>query len=215
MTISDNPAKKTGANNTPAVGLTGGIGSGKSTVGNLFSALGVPVIDTDAIARELVKPGQPGLKRIVACFGKQVLHANGSLDRTRLRKIVFENPNDRSNLEQILHPLIRDELRRQRRYIEAPYCILEIPLLLECDWRDEVNRILVVDLPESLQIERTLARGGIDRRRVEQIVATQVERSERLAAADDVVTNEGDRALLEKKVEQLHRMYLKAYQKPG
>ncbi len=128
---------------------------------------------------------------------------------------MFENPNDRSNLEQILHPLIRDELRRQRRYIEAPYCILEIPLLLECDWRDEVNRILVVDLPESLQIERTLARGGIDRRRVEQIVATQVERSERLAAADDVVTNEGDRALLEKKVEQLHRMYLKAYQKPG
>ena len=191
------------------VGLTGGIGSGKSTVAGYFSELGVPVINTDTIARKLVEPGQPALRQVIICFGKQILDPNGALDRARLQTKIFSDPAERHKLEQILHPQIRAEMLRQLQQIDAPYCIVEIPLLLESGWTKDVDRVLVVDTPRPLQIERTLQRGGINREQIEQIMATQMERNERLAAADDIITNDGDLSQLRQQVEQLHRFYRK------
>ncbi len=191
------------------IGLTGGIGSGKSSVAAYFSELGVPVIDTDIIARQLVEPGRPGLRQIITCFGKQILNPDGTLDRTQLRKKVFSDPAERLKLEQILHPLIRAEMQRQIRQTDARYYIVEIPLLLESGWRDEVDRVLVVDAPPSLQIERVIQRSGIDREEVERIIATQMERSKRIAAADDVILNEGSLADLKQQVARLRQRYQK------
>ncbi len=194
--------------NCPVViGLTGGIGSGKSTVAGYFSELGVPVIDTDTIARDLVEPGQPGLRQIITCFGKQILNADGTLNRTQLRAEIFSDPAERCKLEQILHPLIHTKMQRQIRQLDTPYCIVEIPLLLESGWSGEVNRILVVDAPPALQVARATQRSGIDREEVERIIATQMERSKRLAAADDVILNEGSLTDLKQQVARLHRFY--------
>ncbi len=168
----------------------------------------MPVIDTDIIARKLVRPDQPGLEQIVACFGKQILDVGGILDRAQLRAIIFGDAAEQRKLEQILHPLIHTEMQRQLGHIDTPCCIVEIPLLLETGWHDEVSRVLVVDAPQSLQIERSVQRGGIDKQQVEQIIATQMARSQRLAAADDVITNKGSLPLLKKQVEQLHRFYM-------
>ena len=195
------------------IGLTGGVGSGKSTVAGYFADLDVPVIDTDIIARKLVEPGQPGLQQIVDCFGEQFLNGDSTLNRARLRDRVFANPSERYKLEQLLHPLIRAEMQRQRQQLDAPYCILEIPLLLESGWTGDVNRILVVDAPRTLQIERTLQRDGISREQVEQIIAAQAQRSQRLATADDVITNEGSLSQLRQQVERLHRFYLQKTEK--
>ncbi len=191
------------------IGLTGGIGSGKSSVAAYFSELGVPVIDTDIIARQLVEPGQPGLRQIITCFGKQILNPDGTLDRAQLRSKIFSAPAERLKLEQILHPLIRAEMQRQIQQADTHYCIVEIPLLLESGWRDEVDRVLVVDAPPTLQIERATQRSSIDREEVERIIATQTERSKRIAAADDVILNEGSLADLKQQVARLHQLYQK------
>lgn len=188
------------------VGLTGGIGSGKSSAAHYFAELGAPVVDADVIARELVAPGQPALAHIVKVFGSAILNPDGTLDRARLRGIVFEDTARRKQLEAILHPLIREEMEARVARLSAPYCILCIPLLLETD-AARVDRILVVDAPHYLQYLRTMTRDGLSAREVAAVLRAQIGFRERLARADAVIVNDRDQAHLRAQVEQLHRRY--------
>lgn len=191
------------------VGLTGGIGSGKSTVAHLFQELGVPVIDADVVAREVVSPGSPGLAAVVAAFGEEVLDAaSGRLDRARLRELAFRTPAQRRLLESILHPLIRDRMRAHLAAVRAPYCIECVPLLVETGRSAETDRVLVVDVPPEVQVQRTLKRDGGERETVRRIMEAQATREQRLAAADDVLDNGGDPSGLRERVATLHRRYL-------
>lgn len=190
------------------IGLTGGIASGKSAVSALFAALGVPVIDTDEIARAVVAPGTPLLGRIVERFGPRVLGADGTLDRRALRDIVFADPQARADLEALTHPAIRAEMERRSAAARGPYQIIAIPLLVESNARSRVDRVLVVDCSEETQLRRLQARDGATRAQAEAILAAQATRAARLAAADDVITNEGDLSALRDQVEQLHARYL-------
>lgn len=192
-----------------SIGLTGGIGSGKSTVSALFARLGVPVLDTDLIARQLVEPGQPALEEIHTRFGPQVLTPDGRLDRAALRERVFADPEQRGALEGILHPRIRAAVREAREGLSAPYCVVVIPLLFESGQRELVDRILVVDVPEAEQVRRTRARDGLSEATVRAIMAAQVPRAVRLEGADEVISNDGDEAALEARVHELHRRYLR------
>jgi dephospho-CoA kinase len=173
------------------VALTGGIASGKSTVAELFAALGVPVIDTDVISREVVEPGQPALGEVVAAFGKGVLDAAGRLDRRRMRERIFADPGARHRLETILHPVIRAEMARQSTAAGGAYQVLVIPLLTEGGRRDHVDRVLLVDAPEELQVERLIARDGVTQAQARASLDAQATRAERLALADDVIRNTG------------------------
>ncbi len=191
------------------VGLTGGIGSGKSTVAELFAELGAAVIDTDLVARRLTAPGSAALDAIRAAFTETVMRADGSLDRAALRHRVFGDAAARRQLEAILHPLIRSEVERELAALVAPYVLVVIPLLVETDaYRDVLNRVLVVDCPESLQIARVQARDGLDPAEVSAILAAQASRAERLAEADDVIVNATSPAALRDAVAALHRRYL-------
>lgn len=189
------------------VGLTGGIGCGKSTVANLFAARGVTIIDADATARELVTPGSPALDEIVQQFGAQVMAADGLLDRARLREIIFDDPEQRRRLEAILHPRILARMHERAAQAPGPYCILVMPLLLEADQQNAVDRVLVVDCDPHLQRERSMARDGMTAADFERIVAAQVSRAQRLAAADDVIVNDSDLQHLEIQVQTLHDRY--------
>lgn len=190
------------------VGLTGGIGSGKSTVAAMFASRGVPVIDADQIAREVVEPGQAALDALVAAFGKEILDDEGRLHRDRLRRRIFRDPEQRARLEGVLHPLIRNRMEQAIAALAGvAYCLVAIPLLVETGQRDLVDRILVVDCPESLQRSRAMARDGRSAAEVEAIMAAQADRPARLEAADDVIVNDADRAALERQVESLHRRY--------
>jgi len=193
------------------VGLTGGIASGKSTVARLFESLGVPVIDTDVLAREVVAPGQPLLRQIATRFGADVIAADGSLDRARLRSLVFGNPAARADLEQLTHPAIRARLEEISAALagpkHGPYQLLVIPLLVETAGRTPVDRVLVVDCSEALQIRRLQARDGSTLEQARQILSAQVSREARLAAADDVITNEGDLESVRDRVAALHAKY--------
>lgn len=193
------------------VGLTGGIASGKSTVARLFESLGVPVIDTDILAREVVAPGQPLLGQIAARFGPDVLAADGSLDRARLRSLVFGDPAARSDLEQLMHPAIRARLEEISAALagpkHGPYQLLVIPLLVETAGRTPVDRVLVVDCSEALQIRRLQARDGSTVEQARQILSAQASREARLAAADDVIVNEGDLESVRDQVAGLHLRY--------
>jgi dephospho-CoA kinase len=192
-----------------AVGLTGGIGSGKSTVADLFADLGTPVIDTDVIARQLTEPGGAALETIRTVFGKPVMQADGSLDRAALRRLVFADPAARQQLEAILHPRIRQAVERSLAELTAPYVLIVIPLLVETGgYRDVLSRVLVVDCPEDLQITRVMARSGLARDEVKAILAAQAGRAERLAAADDVIVNTATPAALRAEVATLHQRYL-------
>jgi dephospho-CoA kinase len=190
------------------IGLTGGIGSGKSTVCTIFRELGVPVIDSDEIARELVAPGSAALQQITAHFGTQLLQEDGRLDRKQMRELVFNNPHKREQLEAILHPLIRQEMERQITLIHAPYLILAIPLLLEKGWQQQLDRVLVVDCSEGLQRQRATRRDDSSVHTIDHIIASQIPRSARLAAADDLIDNSGSAASLRAQVEALHHRYL-------
>lgn len=195
------------------IGLTGGIGSGKSTVANMFADLGIPVIDMDIIARQVVAPGQPALQQIINTFGNNLLDQDGQLDRQQLRQIIFNSAEKRHQLEAILHPIIREATERQLAKLEAPYCIVVIPLLLESNQRSLVHRILVVDAPESLQISRTIQRDGISAKQVEKILATQLDRSNRLTEADDIINNSGELQALRVQVDKLDQAYRALAQK--
>jgi len=191
------------------IGLTGGIGSGKSTVSDLFRELGVPVFDADIEARRLVEPGQATLQHLIHEFGPQILQPDGSLDRAKLRALAFSDPEQRRRLEAVLHPPIRAALQRHIAATHAPYCILVIPLLFESNQRDLIDRVLLIDTPESQQLARTIARAGLDRATVERIMAAQWTRAQRLAQADDVIANTGDIDDLRAHVGKLHHHYLK------
>lgn len=190
------------------VGLTGGIGSGKSTVAALFAMHGVPVVDTDAIAREVVRQGEPALAEIVTAFGTDMLDASGNLDRARLRAKVFDDRAARQRLEQILHPRIRAVTRERVAQLNTPYCLIVIPLLVETGFSDLIDRVLVVDVDEAHQLARTSIRDNVAKEAVEKIIAVQAKRTDRLARADDVITNNGTTEMLARDVERLHAQYL-------
>ena len=190
------------------VGLTGGIASGKSRVAEFFDALGVPVIDSDVIAREVVAPGSPGLAAIRERFGEQVIAADGSLDRRALRAIVFADPGSRRDLEAITHPAIRARMQALNAAAHGPYVINAIPLLAEGGGRRDLDRVLVVDCPEPLQIARVMTRDRVDEAGARAVIAAQASRAARLAIADDVILNDGDPATLEATVRALHGRYL-------
>jgi dephospho-CoA kinase len=189
------------------IALTGGIASGKSAVADLFAERGVPVLDTDRIARDLVEPGAPALATIVATFGEAVLKASGELDRARLREQVFSNPAEREKLEAIMHPAIREELARRSKIAGGSYQIHVIPLLVETGRAQEYDRVLVVDCPEAVQIARLTARDGIDGTLANQMLNAQATREDRLASADDVIVNTGTLDDLDAFVDTLHKNY--------
>lgn len=190
------------------VGLTGGIASGKSTVAKHFGELGADVIDTDEIARAIVLPGRPALARIVEHFGEDVLTPEGTLDRRRLRSIVFADPGRRRELEAILHPEIRAEALARASASTAPYAILVVPLLFETDFHRLVDRKLVVDCPESQQLARLVARDGIGETEARAMLAAQMPRDERKQAADDCIDNSGSIESTQARVRELHARYL-------
>ena len=189
------------------VGLTGGIGSGKSTAAQRFEELGVPIVDADVIARNVVEPGKPALKEVIAAFGEKVVNSDGELDRTELRKIVFENREYKALLESILHPRIYDEILRQLDHLSAPYCIVVIPLLAESKRIYPLDRVLVIDLPHALQLERTSARDQQSEEKIDKIIQSQSSRKKRLSLADDVVENSGTVELLYERIDLLHQKY--------
>lgn len=190
------------------VGVSGGIGSGKTTVTNLFLNLGVEVIDADVIAREVVESGTPALQAIVTKWGQTVINQNGSLNRTKLRELVFANDENKTWLNNLLHPIIRQEMQRQVRDAKSAYCILSIPLLVENKLSDMVNRILIVDVSEETQLQRTMLRDNSSAELILTIMRSQASREQRLAVADDVIENNAGPKELNEKVRQLHQHYL-------
>ncbi|MBC2659609.1 dephospho-CoA kinase [Pseudomonas sp. MSSRFD41] len=195
--------------NTPWIlGLTGGIGSGKSAAAQHFIDLGIHVIDADHAARWVVEPGRPALEQIARHFGEGVLQADGQLDRAALRKLIFEDPQQRRWLEALLHPLIAEEIASHLARAQSPYAILVSPLLVESGQARMTQRILVIDAPQPLQIERTLLRDRVSEQQVQAILQAQASREERLRHADDVLVNDRDRAWLHSEVERLHHFYL-------
>ena len=190
------------------IGLTGGIGSGKSTVAALFAQQGIEIVDADQLARKVVEPGTPALSQIAAHFGDQVLLPDGSLDRPLLRKLVFADPDQRRWLEQLLHPLIRQLLLTRLQACQSRYCILESPLLLETSQAELVDRVLVVDVSEATQLQRALRRDGSDEATIRGIIDAQLPRESRLAKADDILDNDGDLEQLSPQVMRLHNAYL-------
>ncbi len=191
------------------IGLTGGIGSGKSTVATLFKKLGITVIDADSIAHQLTEPRQAGYQAILQRFGTYITQANKQLDRIKLRQLIFENPEERAWLESLLHPLIRAEMYQQALKAASPYCVMVIPLLSETSNLEHINRVLVVDVPESLQIERATQRDHCDEEQIKKIMATQSSREKRLSYADDVIQNDEDENRLLIEVHQLDALYRK------
>ena len=196
------------------VGLTGGIASGKSTAAKFFGALGVPILDSDQVAREVVEPGQPPLERLVERFGRGILTADGHLDRPALRDIVFSDPKARADLENLTHPAIGAALEARSAAAGGPYQILVIPLLVEKNLTAHVDRVLVVDCDEELQIRRLLARDGSTRAQAQAILDAQVARSARLKAADDVIRNDADMSAVQSQVAALHARYLELARAP-
>ena len=190
------------------VGLTGGIASGKSTVADMFAELGIPVIDTDVIAREVVRPGQPALDEIREVFGNGVIAADGTLDRAAMRAIVFGDDAARRRLEAILHPRIGEATREQADAAGGSYQIIVVPLLVESSLRGFVDRVLVVDCDEDTQVARLLARDAESEAQARRILAAQSSRAERMAIADDVIANDGDLDATREQVKSLHRRYL-------
>jgi dephospho-CoA kinase len=191
------------------VGLTGGIGSGKSAAADEFGRLGATVVDTDAIAHELTGPGGPAMADIRRIFGSEFISESNALNRERMRELVFRDPAQKKRLEALLHPMIRAESARRIAAASAPYVVHVVPLLVEsADFRGRYRRVLVVDCPEALQIARVRQRSGLSEEEVRRIIASQIQRESRLAAADDVIDNSGSIAALQQQVRQLHEKYL-------
>ncbi|WP_447651898.1 dephospho-CoA kinase [Pseudomonas abietaniphila] len=190
------------------LGLTGGIGSGKSAAAQCFVDLGIHLVDADNAARWVVEPGRPALAQIAEHFGANVLQADGTLNRAALRELIFKDPQQRVWLEGLLHPLIREEIRQYLARAESPYAILVSPLLLETSQHQMVQRVLVIDVPEAVQIERTVLRDKTNEAQVRAILTAQASREERLSRADDVIVNDRDPAWLKSEVERLHYFYL-------
>ena len=189
------------------IGLTGGIGSGKSAVSKLFSELGVPVIDTDIISRQVVEPSQPALQQICQAFGDEILTTYGELDRAKLKSMVFAEPDKRKQLEAILHPIIKNEMLRQASLLDTAYCIFAIPLLIEANQTDLIDRILVIDAPDELRRQRIKQRDHMQDQQINEIFAAQLSRQTRLDHADDIIHNDSDLERLRTQVIDLNRRY--------
>ena len=190
------------------LGLTGGIGSGKSAVAEQFTTLGVHLVDADHAARWVVEPGRPALAKIAARFGEQVLQPDGQLNRSALRQLIFQDAEQRHWLESLLHPLIGQEIRDYLARAQSPYAILVSPLLIESGQNRMTQRVLVVDAPEALQLQRTMVRDESSEEQVRAILKVQSSREERLRHADEVLVNDRDHAWLRSEVERLHRFYM-------
>jgi dephospho-CoA kinase len=197
------------------VGLTGGIASGKSTAAKFFGALGVPILDSDSIAREVVEPGQPPLERLIERFGRSILTPDGHLDRPALRAIVFSDPKARADLEALTHPAIGEAMQSRSAAAGGPYQILVIPLLVEKNLRANVDRVLVIDCEEGQQLRRLQARDGSTLVQAQAILNAQVSRAARLQAADDVIHNDADMSRVRDQVAALHARYLELAQARG
>jgi dephospho-CoA kinase len=191
------------------IGLTGGIGCGKTTVANMFGALGAAIVDTDLIAHSMTVAGGPAMAPIRAAFGEPYLTADGALERASMRALVFADPGAKLRLEAILHPLIRAAAEAEAGAARGAYVIFVVPLLIESgNWRARVARVLAVDCPEEMQLARVMTRNGLQEAQVKAIMAAQVSRPQRLAAADDVISNDDGIAALAPQVAALHRLYL-------
>ncbi|MFQ5994710.1 MAG: dephospho-CoA kinase [Acidiferrobacterales bacterium] len=190
------------------IGLTGGIGSGKSTAARLFAKRGAPVIDADEIAKEVVAPDQPAYQEIVQTFGKTILDSHSQLDRSLLRNQVFADSTVRRRLEAIIHPRVRREIEHRLQNLNAAYCVIVVPLLLEAKQQHLVDRILVIDSDEELQVRRVSHRSGLSEDEIRKIMAAQITRDERLGHADDVISNNADIEQLENQVQELHERYV-------
>ena len=190
------------------VGITGGIASGKTAASNRFAELGVPVVDADVIAHQIVEPGRPACKKVIEEFGPEIAIEDGGFDRAKLRKIVFADSKKKELLESILHPEIRNEILRQLSELSAPYAIVVIPLLAESKSGYPLDRVLVIDVPEDIQIERVKARDATTTEEAERIIRLQASRAKRLAMADDTIMNTGSIQSLNDSIDELHRKYL-------
>ncbi len=188
--------------------MTGGIASGKTSASDIFASHGVPILDTDLSARAVVEPGQPALDEIEARFGSDVITASGELNRAALREIIFDHPEKRRELEAILHPKIRAHINQQKDQLDAPYCIIVVPLFLESGRGYETDKLLVIDVPIEVQRERLAQRDGTTPEQIEQILNSQATRDERLSAADDVIDNTASPDALAARVAELHQQYL-------
>jgi dephospho-CoA kinase len=195
------------------VGISGGVGSGKTTVTDLFAKYAIKVIDADVIAREIVEPGTPALKAIIDKFGQSVLDSSGgsssgTLDRAKLRTLVFNNSEVKNWLNQLLHPAIREQMLLQTKQAESAYCLLSVPLLVENKLYQHVDRVVIVDVHEQTQLQRTLLRDKTNEQQIRAIMRAQATRQQRLAVADDVIDNNGKADDLTEKITQLHKHYL-------
>ena len=191
------------------VALTGGIGSGKSTIANAFAALGVDIIDADVIAREVVEPGSPALQAIAKRHGESILTAEGTLYRARLREIIFQQPQEKNWLNQLLHPLINARTQQLKLLAHSPYVLWVVPLLVENGLQCQADRVLVVDIDEATQLQRTQQRDGISLSQAKNILAAQANREHRLACADDIIDNSGMPEQALPRVAELHQRYLR------
>lgn len=190
------------------VALTGGIGSGKSTVADAFARHGVTIVDADVIAREVVQPGTPSLAAIATHFGHEILLPDGTLNRAALRQRIFSNPDEKTWLNHLLHPVIQQETQHQLAQATSPYALWVVPLLVENNLQSRANRVLVVDVDSETQLVRTMMRDGISRQQALNILSAQATRAQRLAVADDVIDNSGTATGIEPHVAALHRRYL-------
>ena len=190
------------------IGLTGGIGSGKTAVSDTFKSLGIDIVDADVSSRHVVEKGQPALDDIQAHFGDGILDSENNLDRTKLREIIFKNPQERVWLEKLLHPKIAEHIKDQLESSNSPYCILVSPLLLETEQKSYCSFVLVVDVPEESQIARTAKRDGVSEEQVKNIISAQIDREKRLEQADEILINDGSMEELKEKVVVLHTKYL-------
>ncbi|MEL6114469.1 dephospho-CoA kinase [Photobacterium sp. SP02] len=193
---------------TLVVGLTGGIGSGKTTVANLFANYGIDIIDADLIARDVVAPGSAGLKAIAERLGNDILLTDGQLNRSKLREAIFNEPALKAWLDSLLHPMIRQQMKQDINKATSPYCLLVVPLMVENQLQAMTDRVLVIDVREDIQIARTTVRDKVNDDQVRKILAAQATREQRLAAADDVIDNNGDSHQLRGEVARLHQQYL-------
>ena len=190
------------------IGLTGGIGSGKTTIADLFSELDVPVIDADTIAREVVASGSQALEQIRLSFGERVIAADGSLDRSAMRELIFADTEQKRKLEAIVHPKVRQSILKRVASLDASYCIISVPLLVESGMVKLVDRVLVVDCPVEIQIQRVIKRDRLDETIVRAIIASQASREQRKALADDLIDNASPDSMLAEQVKKLHNLYL-------
>lgn len=191
------------------IGLTGGIGAGKTTVLAMFNEQGVPTCSADIISKEILDTDQHTFDTIVKHFGRDIINRNNSLDRKKLRDKIFNFPNEKKWLEDLLHPLIKQKISDFSKSTKYPYCVIEVPLLFEVKWQDLFDRILNIDCPEEIQLSRTMQRDNSSQEAALKIIQSQVSRQERVSDSDDLIENTGDLVELRKQVEQLHHKYLK------